>query len=416
MLTRRARLDLAYISPLNPVPSGLSDYSETLIPALAEWADLVLYSDCGTPANPEIARRFTVRPVPQLARHHTEHDLRLYQIGNSAQHGNAFAALRWLPGIVVLHEPFLHGGLLFTSSVLYRRQVYYDLGRPDRAAAERYESLTHSDDRVPLLALPLIGRIVDSSLGIIVHSQAARQVILTYEQNRPGPPRSLAETAIIPQIMPMLNPLDQRECRAELNLPQDVPVFGVAGTVHTSKQPHLVLRAFAQVARQIPQARLVFAGELPLDYGLAALIQELGLAASVVFLGRVEPLERLHRAMAACDVLINLRWPTIGETSATALRAMALGRPLIVNKIGWYAELPEAACSKIETTASADGLSAMMLSLSASPEARQRMGEHGRDYIRTECAPSVVARRYAEFLWSVYDRIACRLDARGRRD
>jgi len=160
----------------------------------------------------------------------------------------------------------------------------------------------------------------------------------------------------------------------------------------------------------------VFAGDLPLDYGLRALIQELGLADRVIFLGRVEPLERLHRAMAACDVLINLRWPTIGETSATALRAMALGRPLIVNKIGWYAELPEAACNKIETTASADDLAAVMLSLSASPEARQRMGEHGRDYIRTECAPSVVARRYAEFLWSVYDRIACRLDARGRRD
>jgi len=408
-------INLAYISPLNPVPSGLSDYSEALVPALAEFARITLYSDCGVPSNPHIAERFTVRPVAQLARHRSEHDMRLYQIGNSDHHRSAFDSLWRLPGIVVLHEPFLHGGLLAISPTVYHRRLFYDLGRAERSAAERYATLTVRDDRVALLEVPLIGWVLDSSLGIIVHSQAARQIIQAYCQNRHSPVhRSEIEIAVIPQLMPTLDLTNPHTERGEWNLPIDAFILGVAGTIHPSKEPHLVLRAFAQLVHMIPNARLVFAGELPTDYGLPALVQELGLVEHVIFLGRVEPLERLHHAMAACDALISLRQPTIGETSSVALRAMALGRPLIVRNVGWYGELPDTACCKISPTAGADELASVMLHLAVSPDVRQCIGENAHRYIATECAPSAAARRYAEFLQSVYERVIQTLVA-GRR-
>ena len=49
---------------------------------------------------------------------------------------------------------------------------------------------------------------------------------------------------------------------------------------------------------------------------------------------------RLWSLMAACDVHVNLRSPTMGETSGTAIRALSLGKPLIVSDVGWFAELP----------------------------------------------------------------------------
>lgn len=407
------KINLAYISPVNPIPNGLSDYSEALLPALSEFADITLYSDCGAPSNPLIAERFVTRPVSSLPRYRAEHDLRLYQIGNSQDHRNAFDNLRWLPGVVTLHEPFLHHGFLSISLTRYRREVLYELETSDESKVERLVALTMKDDRAQLLAIPLIGRVVDANLGIIVHSQAAKQIIQAYSQKRSDPVRSaVTEITVIPHLMPMLDLTDHCAERVEWNLPEDTFVFGVAGTIHPSKEPHLVLRAFAQLARVNPHARLVFAGELPIDYGLPALVQELGLGEHVVFLGRLEPLERLHHAMAACDVLINLRRPTIGETSGTALRAMALGRPLIVRDVGWYSELPDTACCKIGAAAGADELASVMLQLAASPDMRCRVGESARRYIATECAPSVVARRYAEFLWSVYERITRTL---GRR-
>ena len=51
--------------------------------------------------------------------------------------------------------------------------------------------------------------------------------------------------------------------------------------------------------------------------------------------------------MAACDVLVNLRYPTMGETSGSVIRALSLGKPLVVSDVGWFAELPDDVVLKV---------------------------------------------------------------------
>ena len=51
--------------------------------------------------------------------------------------------------------------------------------------------------------------------------------------------------------------------------------------------------------------------------------------------------------MAACDVLVNLRYPTMGETSGSVIRALSLGRPLVVSDVGWFSELPDDVVLKV---------------------------------------------------------------------
>ncbi|MFN8596710.1 MAG: glycosyltransferase family 4 protein [Anaerolineae bacterium] len=394
------RLNLAFVTPLNPIPNGLSDYSELLLPALAEQADITLYSECGTPTNPQIADRFEVRPVRQLLRHHAEHDLRLYQIGNSPDHAAALEMLRCLPGIVVLHEPFLHHGLRGVSGLRHWRELAYELGPVKREFLHRWAV---ENDRVELASAPVIRRIVDSSLGLIVHSEAARHLILD-SQSRNGGNRS-PEIAVIPHLMPILPTYDRLACRDQLGLPQEAVVFGVPGTVDPTKEPALILHAFAQVRDQLPTARLAFAGDRPADYGLDQLVRELNLPDRVHFLGRVEPLEQLHQAIAACDAVINLRQPTIGETSGTALRALSLGRALIVRNVGWYGELPNEACVKIGAQSQADELARAMLAVANSPAYRLQLEQAGRSYIQTACDPAAVARQYSDFGCDLFHRI-----------
>ena len=402
------RLDLAYISPLNPVQSGLSDYSEALLPALSEFASITLYSDCGMPSNPLIAEQFRIRPIQLLPRYRTQHDLRLYQIGNSTHHQSAFDSCRRLPGVITLHEPFLHHGFCGASSLRYRREVFYELGCPDRAGVERLARClvdwTSADNRQQLMVVPLIGRLVDSSLGIIVHSRTARQIVESHRSVRSSHRQHPVQITVIPQPMHVIDVCHPLESRVEFGWPEEAVVFGIAGAIQATKEPHLVLRAFARGVAILSHACLAFMGETPKDDGLPDLARELGVADRVTFVGRVDPLDRMHRAMAACDVIINLRQPTIGETSGTALRAMALGRPLIVRDVGWYSELPDEACLKIGPGAGVDDLASAMLTLGTSSEARQRLGDEARRYVQTECDVSTVARRYAEFLWAVYEQ------------
>ena len=51
--------------------------------------------------------------------------------------------------------------------------------------------------------------------------------------------------------------------------------------------------------------------------------------------------------MAACDVLVNLRFPTMGETSGSVIRALSLGKPLVVSDVGWFPELPDDVALKV---------------------------------------------------------------------
>lgn len=99
---RRPRL--AYFSPLPPSPSGIADYSAELLPHLAELADITLFSDqpqagsLGLPSYP-------TGDYP--ARRHA-FDLPLYQMGNSDRHEAMFEMMMRFPGVVVLHDYFLH--------------------------------------------------------------------------------------------------------------------------------------------------------------------------------------------------------------------------------------------------------------------------------------------------------------------
>jgi glycosyltransferase involved in cell wall biosynthesis len=397
------RLSIACISPLNPLRSGISDYTETLLPFLAEFFDLTLYSDCGVRANPLIAEQFPVYPVSDLYKHHLRHDLRLYQIGNSPHHQSAFEALRTLPGVIVLHEPFLHHGLYYSSPLHYRRELFYELGIPDWARLKYMEQALMNDDRQALMDIPMIGRIVDSSLGILVHSQTARRIVETRRAKSAFCRPRLPKIMVVAQPMSVPDSDEMPECRARFGLPQDALIFGMAGFIHPVKEPYLALQAFARLQSDFPQAMFLFAGEILQETGdLLAFARDLGLGDKVIILGRVEPLERLHQAMSACDIILNLRRTTIGETSGIALRTMALGKPIIVRNIGWFGELPDETCVKIGPEDGVEELAALMKALATSPEMRLRLGQEARRYVERECDPRRVARQYAEFLWDVY--------------
>jgi len=44
--------------------------------------------------------------------------------------------------------------------------------------------------------------------------------------------------------------------------------------------------------------------------------------------------------VAASDIVLNLRYPTVGENSGTLMRALGLGKAVIVSEVGSFSELP----------------------------------------------------------------------------
>ena len=63
--------------------------------------------------------------------------------------------------------------------------------------------------------------------------------------------------------------------------------------------------------------------------------------------GQVEPDEEFPAYFAAVDCLVNLRYPSAGETSGTLIRALEAGKPVAVSDYAQFAELPDDCVVKI---------------------------------------------------------------------
>lgn len=138
---------------------------------------------------------------------------------------------------------------------------------------------------------------------------------------------------------------------------------------------HIVLlRAFAQARRRVPELTLDIAGKGPLEPALRALARELGVAEAVRFLGHVSPVQRAIEAAAVVVV------PSLGEGfGMVALEAMERARPVIAAAVGGLGELVRhGETGLLVQPGEAEPLARAMVELASDPARARAMGEAGR--------------------------------------
>ena len=127
--------------------------------------------------------------------------------------------------------------------------------------------------------------------------------------------------------------------RAELGVPEHVPVACVVGRLTPWKGHQVLLRAWPAVQRRVPEARLIVVGEVAFwdeDYGaeLRALAEELGIADSVCWAGFRDDVADLLRLS---DLLV---LPSIDEPfGRVVIEAMSVGLPVVATAAGGVPEI-----------------------------------------------------------------------------
>ena len=154
-----------------------------------------------------------------------------------------------------------------------------------------------------------------------------------------------------------------------------------------------LLEAFAALRRSRPGARLLLAGAACERFDLTRRLERLGLTEGVDRLDYV-PEERMWSLMAACDVLVNLRYPTMGETSGSVIRGLSLGKPLVVSDIGWFAELPDDVVLKVP--ADDYEVATLEAALAFAADHADALGRAAKAYVEREHSLSRVADAYTE--------------------
>ena len=367
---------LAFFSPLPPARSGIADYSEALLASLKPLVDVEVFSGAHQPFDPA---RF---------------DIALYHVGNNGYHGFVYETALRHPGVVVMHESNLHH-LMADLTIrrgdwdAYVRECEYNGGVKAREFAERVRRLEVGPDYE---GLPMTRRLLESARGIIVHSQFMADEMRA--AGFAGPVGVIPHGAWIPVG-------DRTAYRYKLGLDELTPLIGIFGFLKPYKRIAESLRAFRRLVRLAPNARMILVGEPHPEFPIEPMIRSMGLSANVRVLG-FTPIAEFVGYLSACDIVLNLRYPTVGESSGTLLRSLGLGKAVMVSDLGSFGEFPDDVCLKVPVGAGEEDLIFEYLNLLVSrPEVAQQLGARAKDYVARECNWDTVARQYAGFLEAV---------------
>jgi glycosyltransferase involved in cell wall biosynthesis/SAM-dependent methyltransferase len=297
---------------------------------------------------------------------------------------------------VVLHESNLHH-LIADLTIRrddwdgYLRECEYNGGAAARAYAERVRKLEVGPDYE---GLPMTRRLLERARGVVVHSRYMEREVRA--AGFTGPVAVIPHGAWIPDA-------DRNAWRQKLGLDEITPLIGIFGYLKPYKRIAESLRAFRRLVRLAPQARMILVGEPHAEFPLAAMIRGMGLSVNVRVLG-FAPIEDFVGYLGACDIVLNLRYPTVGESSGTLLRSLGLGKAVMVSDVGSFAEFPEDVCLKVPVGAGEEDLIFEYMNLLVSrPEVAQALGANARDYVARECNWGAVGRQYAAFLEAVVE-------------
>ncbi len=385
-------MKLAVFTPLNPARSGISDYSESLLPEMAKHLEPTVFIDDGYQADGfgpgvEIPIRSWGEYRPE------DFDETLYQLGNNPFHVYAYDAALRHPGVVLLHEANLHH-LVADATIKrddwdgYMREVAYDGGPEALEHAQRVRRLEVGPDYE---GVAMNRRVIEAAKAVIVHSD--------YMVGRVREVRPEAIVGRIPHGA-WIPDVNRNRYRHELGVEDDQPLIGVFGFLKPYKRIRQSLEAMRRLIRVEPRVRMILVGEEHPELPVKRLIADFGLGEHVRVLGYA-PIEDFVQYLGACDICLNLRYPTVGETSGTLLRALGLGRAVVVSDVGAFSDLPDEVCLKVPVgPGEVDVIFEYLNLLVSRPDARRALGERARRHVATECAWDGVGRRFAEFLRS----------------
>ena len=391
-------MKLAYLSPLPPKKTGIATYSAHLLPHLMRHFDISAM-DFGPELNwPNAIDLFS---MPSYRASLMSYPMRLYHLGNNPHfHLKLYQVFLESPGIVVLHDTVLYflmagdgiGGLAKECNETF----------PGRGLQTALEILHQTPSNNLLLYghpgnYPLVNRVLKNAQGIIVHNKTSKQTI-----EKMGYKGAIEVIPLLSYpIENYLSTMDRATAKRSAGLKSEEIIFGCFGFIGKTKRIDKILQALARIQSQIPNFTLIIVGE---GESLEPWINKFGLSSKVKLYGFVTE-EEYVRFLSACDIVINLRYPSMGETSATLMQAFAIAKPCLVTNHAWFAELPNDAVVKIPYDDSeVESLAQVLIELTTNENSRNRIGSRARTWAQNECSPDKIAKLYASFIHSIIQR------------
>lgn len=310
------------IAIFSPRPDGVSAIGKIVAeshPTLANYFDIDYYIEEGLYQNSTrpnylkyisnymSANNFNINT-------YKKYDAVFYHIGNSDYHIHSILNSLYLPGYLILHDTNL--------TDVWRVMVELGVTSQDRFDLERLlQSKQHPKHS------KYIGTIINSQIGVMVHSKFAREAVREVQivKNQP------ISIVNLPSNVPTIN---SRKNNPILNIGMAGIIAGIKGvsiieSISKKFKKHAIFSIFGyNFLTPDEESKLRTNSNINLEKDLSDF--------------------DFYRKINSLDIFVNYRMSYQGETSLSTIEAMRNGVVVIVRNIGWYSELPNDAVVKID--------------------------------------------------------------------
>ena len=375
-----------WFSPLLPDATDIGHFTGRVLREMAKLCSVTVWTETPNPLAellPGIEIRHFNPLEPDYATLNRDGVI-VYNIGNNGPfHAGIYEMSRRIPGIVILHEADLQGLFSFlwlhqnhepTRYLAHARKTYGVLGETFARARLRGIPLDDLAYRYPIVEPAL-----SNALGVVCHTQqvaelARKQNLAVRRLNLPFAASNISRPA-------------------DRNGPIRLVQFGYLN-------PHRKLdEIFAALAQHPSQQlfRFDIFGRLWDRTYLSTRIKALGLQKIVQLRGFVDE-DALDQAVAASDMVFNLRYPTIGEASGTQMRIWNNSAPSAVTDDGWFKFLSDDTVLKIVPGSEIAAIGSILDQLAVDRHCYDSLGARGRARLIESHSPVDYATAVLEFL------------------
>lgn len=398
---RRRTLRVGFVTPLPPQRSGVAVYNGRLLEALAAVpappAEPILEVDlfldnleghtptAAVAAPPAMAVHPVAQRVPVEAAR-GGYDVWVYTVGNSEYHTGALGAARERPGVVLAHDVAAAQLYAFAAhhGVLGPGAAFAEVLRtwyPERAELSVWpDPLLVAPQRFAAFPVPMARELIAGSIAYLATSKFAADLARL----------DAAAGGIDADRIGVL----VHACRVLAPHPpaRGGPLIVSFGVVNDAKDTATLIEAFALLAPDQPDARLVFVG-----HGSATDLEGVTRRAAAAGVGgRVTATGGVDAAtwdgyLARATVAVQLRRATQGEFSGAVAEALAAGVPTVVTGVGAAGDLPDAAVVKVPAHAAPAAVAVALGNLLDDPAALEARSAAARAWALTRTFPMVAA-------------------------
>lgn len=394
MVANLQRNRLLYASPFPPMATGISDYSEALVYGLKRHFDITLLIDDYRLRNKRLYKDFDVKVYKNDLRLFDAFDFRIYNIGNHPKfHSYIYKAAIDRPGLVILHDFVLYYlvvGHYQNNGNLYSK--FYELEGPNalhfiKTYSKRGINLLECKQLAPYL--PLNAEILNSRNKIMVHSDYAYQRISEVVKE----PNRIKKINMIDHVASIRNKgvfIDKELLFKKYDISEDVLILGSFGYIDETKLNHIICQTVISLNDKFDN-KLIY-----LMVGEGNYVDEY-LGTHIRKTGYVD-LAEFNSFIKYVDVVVNLRYATMGETSGAMIRALSLGKTCIVSDDAWFSELPDEVVVKVGNEDINEELYESLLRLLDDPHLMKDLSHKAKQYIRKKHGLNKISAEIADFL------------------